>query len=59
MAGVENGRKADTRLKRLDDHGVDVIVDNVAFRGVVDGVDDFIVAVLFIAVEVLGLTTVA
>lgn len=58
MAGVEDGSETDTRLERLDNHSVDVIIDNVSIRGMVDRVDDFIITVLFVAVEVLSLATV-
>lgn len=59
MTGVEDGSETDTRLKRFDNHSVDVIVDNMTFGGMIDRVDDFIVPVLLIAVEIFSLTTVA
>lgn len=59
MTGVEDGSETNTRLKRPDDHGVDVIIDNVSLGSMVDGVDDFIVTVVFVTIKVLGLTTVA
>lgn len=58
MTGVEDGSETDTRLKRFDNHGVDVIVDDMTFGGMIDRVDDFIVPVLLIAVEIFSLTTV-
>lgn len=35
------------------------VVDNVACGSKVHGIDDFVVPILFIAVEILGLTAVA
>lgn len=36
---------------------MDLIIDNMSGSGMVDGVNCFIIAVVFVAVEILGLTT--
>ena len=59
MARVEDGRQAHARLKRLDNQVVEVVIDDVALALVVDRVDDLVVAVVLVAVQVLGLTAVA
>jgi len=37
---------------------VHLIVNNVACRSEVDGIDDFVMSILFIAIKILGLPTV-
>lgn len=59
VAAVEDGRQTDTGLQWLDDGEMDVVVDNVAIGLEVDRVDDLIGAVLFVAVEILGLAAVS
>ena len=59
MAGIENGGEAHARLQGLDQDSVHFVVDDVAIGAEVYGVDDFVVAVVFVAVEVFGLATVA
>lgn len=59
MAAVEDGRQTDTSLQWLDDVEMDLVVDNVAIRLEVDRVDDLVGAVLFVAVEILGLAAVS
>lgn len=58
MAGVEDGGQADTRLERPDEDAVHLVVDNVAGHAEIDGVDDLVIAIFFIAVEIFGLTAV-
>lgn len=53
MAGVEDGRQAHTGLEGFDHNQVHIIVDNVAGYPEVDGVNYFVIAVFFIAVEIL------
>lgn len=50
MARVEDGGETDTGLEGLDDVVVDFVVDDVAVGLVVEGVDDFVVAIFFVAV---------
>lgn len=59
MARVEDGREAHTGQQRPDDDVVDLVVDNVAVVGVVDRIDDLIVAVILVAVKILGLASVS
>jgi len=58
MARVEDGRQPHSGLQGLHDDMVDLVVDDVAVFFEVDGVDDFVVSILLIAVVILGLTTV-
>ena len=57
MAGVEDCGQADTGLEGLDEDAVHVVVDDVTGNSEVDGVDDFVVAVVFVAVEIGGLSS--
>ena len=59
MAAVEDGRQTDTGLQWLDDVEMDLVVDNVPIGLEVDRVDDLVGAVLFVAVEIRGLTAVS
>ena len=59
VAGVEDGGQAHTRLKALDHDSVHLIVDDVTDSSEVDRVDDFVIAVLFIAVQIGCLAAVA
>lgn len=59
VARVENGRKPHAGLKRLDHNVVNVVVDNVAGRLVIDGINDLVVPIVLVAVQVLGLSSVA
>jgi hypothetical protein len=59
VAAVENGGQTDAGLQWLDDVEMDLVVDNVPIGLEVDRVDDLIGAVLFVAVEILGLTAVS
>ena len=59
MAGVENCGQADTGLEGLHEDTVHVVVDDVTGDSEVDGVDDFVVAVVFVAVEIGRLSSVA
>lgn len=57
MTGIEDSRQSDTRLQRFDHNPVHLVVDNVARSPEIDRVDDFVVSVVFVAVEVRRLTT--
>lgn len=59
VARVKDSCKAHASLKRLDDAEVDLVVDDVSCLLMVDWVDDFVGAIVFIAVNVLGLTAVS
>lgn len=43
-------------MEGLDDVKVNLIVDDVPDTAEVDGVDDFVITVLLVAVNILGLT---
>jgi len=58
VARVEDGGQAHARLQRLYHDTVHLVVDNVPCCPEVDGIDDFIVAVVLVTVEVLGLAAV-
>ena len=58
MAGVEYCGEPDTGLKGLDHDTVHLVIDDMACAAEVDGVDYFVVAVFFIAVEIWGLAAV-
>ena len=57
MAGIENGSQANAGLKRRDQNSVHLVVNNVTGLSEINRVNDFIVAILFISVKVLGLST--
>ena len=59
MARVEDGGQSDAGLQGGHHDAVHFVVDDVAGGAEVDGVDDFVVAVVFVAVEVGGLAPVA
>lgn len=59
VAGVEDGRKSDTLLQRLDNTEVKLVIDDGASFFVVDRVNALVVAIVFITVLVLDLTTVS
>lgn len=59
VARVEDGREAHAGLQRRHHDAVHLVVDNVSSLAKVDGVNDFVVAVLFVAVQILGLSTVS
>lgn len=59
MARVEDGRQTDTLLERLDHVVVNLIVNDVAVVLKVDRVDNFVVAIVFVAVLVFGLSAVS
>lgn len=58
VAGIEDGGEADAGLEGADHDAVHLVVDDVAGYTEVDGVDDFIVAIFFVAVEVFCLAAV-
>ena len=58
VAGVEDGGEADAGLEGADHDAMHFVVDDVAGLAEVDGVDDFVIAVFFVAVEVFGLAAV-
>lgn len=59
MAGVEDGSQADAGLQRGNHDAVHFIVDNVAGGTEVNGVDYFVIAVIFVAIEIFGLASVS
>lgn len=59
MAGVEDGGEATPRGEAFDHDAMHLVVNDVALAAEVDGVDDLVIAVFFIAVEIGGLPTVA
>ena len=59
VAGVEDGGQAHTWLEGLYHDAVHLIVNDVACYSEVDGVDDFVVAVVFVAVKIRCLPAVA
>lgn len=59
MAAVKDGSQSHTGLEGLHDGIVNLIVDDVAGLLEVNRVDDLIIAVVFIAVGVFGLPTMA
>ena len=59
VAGVEDCGQADAGGEGHDEDAVHFVVDDVAGLAEVDGVDDFVVAVIFVAVEIFGLAAVA
>ena len=59
MARVEDGGQAHAGLEGLYDVVVDLVVDDVTGGLVVDGVDYLVIAVVFVAGCVFGLTAVA
>ena len=59
MARVEDGGQAHAGLQGGHHDAVHLVVDDVADLPEVHGVDDLVVAVGFVAVEVLGLSAVS
>jgi len=59
MARIEDGRQPHTRLQWLNHNSVHLVVDNVADLSKINRVDDFIIPVLFIAIKIFCLTSVA
>ena len=55
VAGVEDGGQTHAWLEGFDHDVVHEVVDNVACLTEIDGVDDFIIAIVFIAVEIFSL----
>lgn len=58
MAGVEDSCEANSGLEGTNHDSVHFVVDDVASGAEVDWVDDFVVAIVFIAIKILGLSTV-
>lgn len=58
VAGVENSGQAHPRKKGFYHYEVHVVVDNMASNAKVNGVDNFVVTVVFVAVEIGGLAAV-
>ena len=50
MAGVEDGGQAHAGLEGLHQDAVHFVVDNMTNLAEIDGIDDFVIAVIFIAV---------
>lgn len=59
MARVKDGGEANAGGEGADHDAVHFVVCNVAYLAEIDGVDYFVVAIVFIAVEVFGLSTMA
>jgi hypothetical protein len=57
VAGVEDRSESDPWLERGYHDSVHFIVDNMACGAEVDGVDDFVVAVVFIAIQIFRLSS--
>jgi hypothetical protein len=50
VAGIEDGGQSHTRLEGRDHDAVHLIVDNVASGAEINGIDDFVITVIFVAV---------
>ena len=59
MAGVEDGGKSYAGLEGLHHYAMHFIIDYVAYLTEIDGIDDFIVAIVFVAIEVFRLAAVS
>lgn len=59
MTAVKDTCQPNTGLQRHNTGGMDQVVDDVARLLEIDRVDDFVVAVAFVAIEVLGLAAVS
>lgn len=59
MAGIENGRKPYAWLQRVDHDAVHFIINDVTSLSEIHRVDDFVVAIILVAVFVGSLTAVA
>lgn len=59
MARVEDGSQTDAGSEIAHHDRVHIIIDNVAYCPEIYRVDDFIVTIIFIPVQVLGLATMA
>lgn len=57
MAGIEDGRQANTLNERLDNVVMNLVVSEATGLLMVDRVNALIVSIIFIAVLVLNLTT--
>lgn len=57
MAGIEDGRQANTLNERLNNVVMDLVVSEATGLLMVDRVNALIVSIIFIAVLVLNLTT--
>lgn len=59
MTRIEDGGESHTGLEGCDHDTVHLVVDNVTGRAEIHWIDDLVVAIIFVAVEILGLTAVA
>lgn len=59
MARVKDGRQSHARAQRTDQDPMHLVVDNVAGPLEIDRVNHFIVAIVFVSVQVFGLSTMA
>lgn len=55
MTTVENACQPNAGSKGSDANSMDLVIDNVAVSSEIGGVYDFVVAVFFVAVEILRL----
>lgn len=58
MARVKDGCQTHTRLQGSHTSEVNFVVNNMSSSLVIDRIDDLVVAVVFVTVQILGLTTV-
>ncbi len=59
MARIEDGGKANAPLQGTHHDPVHFVVRDVADMAEIDRINDFVVAVVFVSVEIFGLTTMA
>jgi hypothetical protein len=57
MARVEDSSETDTLSQGLHHTVVDLVIDNGASFSVINGVDAFIVTIIFVTIHVFNLTT--
>ena len=56
MARIENGSQPNAWLKGLNHDAMHFIIHNVSSHSEIDWIDDFIVSVLFITIQIFGLS---
>ncbi len=59
MARVKDGRKTHTRSQWLDNSEMYLVIYNMSILSEIDRVNNFVKAVVFVAVYIFGLSTVA
>lgn len=55
VAGVEDGGKTNARLEGLHHDAMHFVVDDVTSLSEIDRIDDFVVPIVFVAIEILRL----